>query len=56
MSQPPEFFQQQPPGAWIGFAVFAGLVCFLYPPALGLFIGIGMFYVLFWLIYKALGG
>lgn len=56
MSQPPEFFQQQSAGAWLGLAAFVTVLCLVYPPMLGLVAGIGMFYAVFYLIYRAIGG
>jgi hypothetical protein len=41
---------------WLGFGAVCLVLCFFFPPLLGLFIGIGKFAVLSYLVYRLLGG
>ena len=56
MSRPPEFFQPTSARAWIGFGLFFAGMVVVFPWLLGLAIGVAAFYVVFYSIYRAMGG
>lgn len=56
MSRPPEFFKPTSAGVWIGFVLFFVALAFFFPWLWGLAIGITTFYVIFYSIYRAMGG
>jgi hypothetical protein len=44
------------PGSWFTFFAVVGVLCIVCPPLLGFVLGVGLFVLLWWLNYKALGG
>jgi hypothetical protein len=42
--------------AWMTYLCILGLCCAACPPLLGFVLGVGTFYCLYWVTYKAVGG
>jgi hypothetical protein len=43
-------------GPWLGFAAVYGVLCFFFPPLLGIALGCGKIVVLAYVFYRLLGG
>jgi len=43
-------------GAWVFFMILFGILMLVYPPLLGLFVGIAGTYVVIWIICKVVFG
>lgn len=41
---------------WLILAATIVIVCAIYPPVLGIFLGMGAYAAIYYVIYKALGG
>lgn len=41
---------------WLKFGLAVGVCCLLFPPLLGVFIGIGLFCAVWYLVFKFIGG
>lgn len=53
---PPEFFQPSSASAWIGFGLFFAGMVFIFPWLLGFLIGVAGFYLVFWIVLRAMCG
>ena len=42
--------------AWTTYVLILGICCAVCPPLLGFILGVGTFYGLCWITYKAIGG